>query len=99
MFAVTMAFTTLVFLQISIGMSVRSRKPLHGIGYFSNRKMLVALSSVVVLQVMVINIPFFNAVFETVPLDTGHWMVVIGAMLLFFVILEAEKMMRKRRVQ
>ncbi|MDI6720990.1 MAG: HAD-IC family P-type ATPase, partial [Candidatus Aenigmarchaeota archaeon] len=93
--AVTMAFSTLVFLQKPIAMSVRSRTPIHKIGYLKNRKMILALATVLILQVMVVNVPFFNPIFKTVPLGLNEWAVVAGVTLLFFAILEAEKMVRR----
>ncbi len=95
--AVTMAFTTLVFLQISVAMSIRSPEPVHKAGYLGNRKMVMALASVVVLQVMVVAAPFFNPIFRTVPLGIVQWLVVIGATLALFTLLEAEKVVRKRQ--
>ncbi|MBI2579734.1 MAG: calcium-translocating P-type ATPase, SERCA-type [Candidatus Aenigmarchaeota archaeon] len=94
--AVSMAFSTLVFLQVSIAMSTRSSGPIHRIGYLRNRKMVMALVSVFILQAVVINAPFLNRIFDTVPLDLEHWAVVVGAMLAFFAILEMEKVVRKK---
>ncbi|MBI2172782.1 MAG: calcium-translocating P-type ATPase, SERCA-type [Candidatus Aenigmarchaeota archaeon] len=96
--AITMAFTTLVFLQISVAMSIRSREPVHRIGYLKNRKLVMALASVAVLQALVVNVPFFNPVFKTVSLGAGHWLVVIGAMLALFILLEAEKLLRRSQI-
>ena len=96
--AITMAFTTLVFLQISVAMSIRSREPVHRIGYTKNMKLVMALASVAILQALVVNVPFFNPMFKTVSLGAGHWLVVIGAMLAFFALLEAEKVLRRSQI-
>ena len=91
--AVTMAFSTLVFLQGSIAMSMRSRLPIHKIGYLSNKKLAAAVASIFILQIIAVDA--LDVVFRTTALGIGEWLVIAVITLLFFGILEAEKMFRK----
>ena len=65
----TMAFTVLCFSQMGHVMAIRSeRESLFTIGVFSNKPLLGALFITVVLQLILIYSPFFNAIFKTQPL-------------------------------
>ncbi|HSN47398.1 MAG TPA: calcium-translocating P-type ATPase, PMCA-type, partial [Flavobacterium sp.] len=65
----TMAFTVLCFSQMGHVMAIRSeRESLFTIGVFSNKPLLGALFLTVILQLILIYSPFFNAIFKTQPL-------------------------------
>jgi P-type Ca2+ transporter type 2C len=65
----TMAFTVLCFSQMGHVMAIRSeRESLFKIGIFSNKPLLGALFITVILQLIIIYVPFFNTIFKTQPL-------------------------------
>jgi Ca2+-transporting ATPase len=65
----TLLFTTLIFNQIMLGLGVRSEEhSLFHIGFFSNRSMVLAVASTIVLQLIVIYVPFMQRIFGTQPL-------------------------------
>ncbi|NLJ72379.1 MAG: cation-translocating P-type ATPase [Syntrophomonadaceae bacterium] len=74
----TMALTSLVFCQLFYVFECRSEKysPFE-LGFFSNKFLLLAVLISVIMQLVVIYIPFFQNVFKTVPLETWQWLVII----------------------
>jgi P-type Ca2+ transporter type 2C len=81
--AQTVAFTTLVMLEMVRIHMVRSK---YRVGFFSNKWLLVAILSSVLLQLMVIYTPFFNRVFNTVPLGLSQWVYILVSCLFVFIV-------------
>lgn len=52
--------------------------PLHKIGYFSNRWLLVAVSATLSLQVLAVYAPPFQAVLHTTALKADIWVMIIS---------------------
>ncbi|MBX9743792.1 MAG: cation-translocating P-type ATPase, partial [Chlamydiales bacterium] len=71
--AQTMAFTTLVVLELVRVQMVRSQ---YHIGFFSNRWIIGALMSSLVVQLMIVYLPPLQAVFGTVGLGLKEWGVI-----------------------
>jgi Ca2+-transporting ATPase len=81
--AATMAFVTLSFSELVRAYTARSeRYPILRIGLFSNRNMNWAVLTSLALLLAVVYIPFFNIVFNTVPLDLGQWELIVPLLLL-----------------
>ncbi len=78
----TMAFTTLVMLQLTCVQMIRS---LYSISIFSNRFLLLAIASSILLQLVVIYTPL-NIAFRTVPIGWTEWGLIGGLSLLVFVL-------------
>jgi Ca2+-transporting ATPase len=68
--AVTVAFTTIVIFEMVRVQSVRAK---YKVGFFSNRKLLLAIASTIILQLFVIYIPMLQPAFSTIPLDLMDW--------------------------
>jgi Ca2+-transporting ATPase len=73
--AITVAFTAVVIFEMVRALSVHAK---YHVGLFSNRKLWLAIASTIILQVVVIYIPFLQPAFDTVPLDLMDW-IEIGA--------------------
>jgi Ca2+-transporting ATPase len=73
--AITVAFTTIVIFEMVRVQSVRAK---YKVGFFSNRKLLLAIASTIILQLFVIYAPFLQPAFETTALDIMDW-IEIGA--------------------
>lgn len=76
----TLAFTTLVFAQLFAVFECRSE--VHSpfdVGYFSNKYLVLAVASSVVMQLVVIYVPLLQLVFDTAPLNGFHWILVLLA--------------------
>jgi len=74
LYATTMAFTTLVFFQLFNVFNTKA--PDCSIFFeelFNNKWLLIATALSILLQVMVVNVPFLNQMFKTAPLSLGDW--------------------------
>ena len=77
-FAETMAFSTLSISELLRAFTARSEYfPVLKIGVFGNKWMNYAVVSSLVMILVVIYTPFFNNVFNTVPLGITQWEVVL----------------------
>lgn len=75
----TMAFCTLVFCQMFHVFDCRSEfANVFELGLFSNRYLVAAVICSIAMQLTVIYLPFFNEIFETVPLAFSHWVVILS---------------------
>jgi Ca2+-transporting ATPase len=88
----TMAFTVLCFSQMGHVMAIRSeRESLFKIGVFSNKPLLGALLLTVLLQMMLIYVPFFNSIFKTQPLSIYELAITLAVSSVVFWAVELEK--------
>lgn len=93
--AQTMAFTTLVLFQMFYVLSCRSEKfTFFKSGIFSNRYLILAVIFSVLLQMVVVNVGMFQAIFDTVSLSTGDWIMAIAVSSSAFIIPELLKLRR-----
>lgn len=69
----TMGFTILVFAQLFNAISSRSARQSAFVGLFSNKWLWGAIGLSVVLQLVVIYVPFLNSAFGTTPLGPWAW--------------------------
>jgi P-type Ca2+ transporter type 2C len=93
----TMVFTVLSMAQLGHVMGIRSdRRFLFQQGLFSNLPLLGAVALTFTLQMSVIYVPFLNEIFKTDPLSLFELAICLGAALLVFHAVEAEKWVRGR---
>ncbi|WP_427776719.1 cation-translocating P-type ATPase [Bifidobacterium bifidum] len=69
----TMGFTILVFAQLFNAIASRSARQSAFVGLFSNKWLWGAIGLSVVLQLVVIYVPFLNSAFGTTPLGSWAW--------------------------
>ena len=69
----TMGFTILVFAQLFNAIASRSSRQSAFVGLFSNKWLWGAIGLSVVLQLVVIYVPFLNSAFGTTPLGPWAW--------------------------
>jgi Ca2+-transporting ATPase len=96
--ATTLAFTTFVLFQVVSALAVRSA----GLSVFhrrtlTNRALWIALSFVLVLQIVVVTVPQAQGLFDTVALTPGQWLLAAGTASLLLVVDEARKLTVRRR--
>jgi Ca2+-transporting ATPase len=95
----TVVFTVLTVSQLFHSLAVRSESAsLFRIGLFSNLPMLGAVILTVLLQLTVIYLPSFNAVFHTRPLPLFDLAICLGLSSLVLLGVEVEKFMVRRGV-
>lgn len=74
--AQTIVFTALVVMEIVRVYMVRSQ---YKIGIFSNKWLILAILTSILLQLMVVYVPFFNNIFNTTALLLIDWVLIIMA--------------------
>jgi potassium/sodium efflux P-type ATPase len=95
----TAAFTVLVLTQLFNCFNVRSTTASAFQAAFSNRWLWAAVALSAALQAAVVNLPFLNLAFATVPLSAGQWClcVVMASGVLWFG--EIQKLLRRLRLR
>jgi Ca2+-transporting ATPase len=76
--AQTMAFTTLMLFQMFNVLNARSDEQSAFVHLFTNAWLWAALSGSVVLQALVVHLPFLQRAFGTVPLSAADWITSIA---------------------
>jgi len=95
--AEAMAFVTLSLSELVRAYTARSEYyPLLKIGIFSNRNMNLAILLSAALIFAVIYIPFFNPIFNTVPLGWQQWEVLLPLLLVPSLAAEAVKLIYQK---
>ena len=93
-----MAFATLSLCELFRAYTVRSeRVSVFKIGVFSNKYMQYAVGLSIFLLLLVINIPFFQPIFNTHFLAPIEWLFVLGLALIPAVVEEFTKLYLRRR--
>ena len=94
-YAHTMAFTTLMLFQIFNVFNARSDDRSAFARLLTNRWLWAAVAGSVVLQVMVVYVPFLRIAFGTIPLSGRDWLVCITVASSVLLLREASKAMRR----
>jgi Ca2+-transporting ATPase len=88
----TMVFVTLVLSQMGNALATRSnRESIFSIGLFTNRLMVGAVLLTIVLQMMLIYVPFLQKIFYTVALSAGELAIALVASAVVFTAVETYK--------
>jgi Ca2+-transporting ATPase len=96
-YATTFAFTTFVLFQVANALNVRTEhESAFSRSVPANRAVLGSLALVVVLQVLVVHVPFLQGLFGTVALDLHHWAAAAAIASLALVTGEVDKAVRRR---
>ena len=94
----TMVFTVLTLSQLSLALALRSeRESLFSLGVRSNLPMAGAILACVALQLAAVYVPALNPVFRTAPLDAGELVFCLSASAVPLLVVELEKLARRRR--
>jgi Ca2+-transporting ATPase len=96
----TMVFTTLCLAQMGHALSARSERPLIQVNPFSNPWLLGAVLLTTALQLLLLYAPPLSRFFGTPPLSGPQLAICVGFSLLFFVVLELDKLVHgwRRRI-
>ena len=94
--AATMAFTTFVLFQFFNALNARAeRGTVFTRHLFTNRWLWISFGVVVVLQVLVVQLPLLNGVFDTTALSAAQWLVCLAVATSVLVVEEAIKLVRR----
>ncbi|QHV98693.1 cation-translocating P-type ATPase [Spirosoma endbachense] len=93
----TMTFTVLCFSQLGNALAIRSRQAsVFSLGLFSNKPMLGAIGVSIVLQLLIIYMPFFNNLFSTQPLSASELGITLAVSSLTFWAVELNKLIKRQ---
>lgn len=67
------------------------------LGFFTNKWLILATVTVIIFQIMLVNIPFLQRLFKVVAIDWYHWMLILVVTLPLFIIVEAQKVISSHR--
>jgi Ca2+-transporting ATPase len=94
----TMAFTVLCFSQLGLALAIRSRREsIFSIGLLSNKPMLGAVALTMVLHLLIIYVPFCNALLSTQRLTVTELGLTLALSSLVFWAVELQKLISRRR--
>jgi len=97
--AQTVAFVTLVVSELLRAFTARSEYySMFKIGFFSNRWMLWAVVSSLLLLLAVIYVPFLQSFFGTVSLGLRDWLVMLPLMVMASIAAETTKSIQRRKL-
>ncbi|MBT3940696.1 calcium-translocating P-type ATPase, SERCA-type [Candidatus Woesearchaeota archaeon] len=95
-YARTMAFSTIVMFQMWNVFNSRTERSVFSRSFWNNKWLLLAVSSSVILQLIVVYVPFFNAAFGTTPLAALDWIWVVGIGFTVVLVSEVYKMVKSK---
>ncbi|WMJ74199.1 cation-transporting P-type ATPase [Cytophagaceae bacterium ABcell3] len=96
-YARTTTTTTIIVIQAFYLLNCRSLiKPLNQIGIFSNPWIFGGIGAMMVSQLLFIYVPVMNTFFHTMPITLESWARIIGAGLIVYLIISAEKWIRRK---
>lgn len=96
--ALTMTFTTFVLLQMANAFAVRvGGGTVASAHSLTNRYLWLALGSVVLIQVLVVEVPFLQDVFDTVGLSAAQWGICVACALAYLLVDEVRSLLQRRR--
>lgn len=94
----TMVFTLVVFSEMFNAFNWRSdRYSVFSLGLFTNKPLVYAVLTTVILQLLVIYVPFLQIAFRTVPLSISEWGVILALASTTLISMEIVKYLRGRR--
>jgi len=96
--AQTLAFVVLSFSQLFFSLSMRSKeKSLFRIGLFTNKYLLASILLGILIQFLIIIVPFFAQVFNVFTLNVRDWILVTLISLIPFIVNELFKLIKYRK--
>jgi Ca2+-transporting ATPase len=96
-FAETLAFATLSISELLRAFTSRSeRYPILKIGIFGNKWMNLAVTASLVMILAVIYLPFFNSIFNTLPMGWTEWEIILPLVLIPSIAAELTKWVASR---
>jgi Ca2+-transporting ATPase len=91
----TLAFSTLVFVQLAHTVNARSDKSIFEIGIFSNKYLVAAVLLSVALQLSVVYTPVLQPLFGTVSLKGVDWVLILVLSSVIIAFVEVKKKLKR----
>ncbi len=91
----TMAFAVIGLSQIVHSLNMKSEKSVFSSAIFENKFMIFSFFLCALIQIAVIQIPSISDIFGIVPLDTAHWICVLGLSAVPLFVCEIQKLINR----
>ena len=96
-YARTMTLMTMAMFQWFNAWNCRSeRHSVFSLGFFNNRWLIAATVFVFGLQFLILEVPFLQRIFKTVPLSLADWLIVLGVSSTVLILEELRKWIVRR---
>lgn len=96
----TLVFTVLCFAQLWHVIAIKSETAsVFSTGVLNNKPLLWAVLGTIGLQLAVVYVPAFNTYFHTQPLTAMELLIAFGISAIVLVVVELEKMVKRRRMK
>ncbi|MFO8050082.1 MAG: HAD-IC family P-type ATPase [Thermoplasmatota archaeon] len=93
----TMALTTMIFFQMWTAVACRSTThTMAEIGWFSNRKLILAIGGAIGLTLPLIYVPFVQSVFGTTGIGLMEWVEILVISVFGLIVVEIWEMLNRR---
>ena len=93
--AQTLSFVVLSFSQLFFSLSMRNReKPLFKVGFFTNKYLLCSILLGILIQLLIITIPFLSSIFSAYILTLRDWTLCVGISFIPFILNEIYKIFK-----
>jgi len=90
--AITMVFLGIVVMQIANVFACRSEKySAFKIGFFNNKLILWGIVFELIFVSLLVYVPFFQRIFNTIALDCKDWAILVVFMIIIFFLEELRK--------
>ena len=71
-------------------------RSMFAVGLFTNRWLLGGVAIMIALQLAFTYVPLMNTIFHSAPIEATWWLAILGVGLAIYLIVEAEKWLRRR---
>jgi magnesium-transporting ATPase (P-type) len=93
----TVAVNSFVMVEVAYLFNCRTlTRPAHSVGWFTNRRLLLGVAVMLLLQLAFTYVPVMNTLFDSAPISASDWGLIILLALVAFVVVELEKAGRAR---
>ncbi len=93
----TVAVNSFVMVEVAYLFNCRTlTRPAHSVGWFTNRRLLLGVAVMLLLQLAFTYVPLMNTLFDSAPISASDWGLILLLALVAFVVVELEKAGRAR---
>lgn len=93
----SMAFAVLAISQLVHALNIRSSHSIFKIGLLSNKYMVGAFLISLSIMLMVLTVPFLQAIFEVIPMNSLEWAIIAGLSIVPLIVMEFVKLFTSPR--
>lgn len=93
----TVAVNTIVMIEVFYLLNCRSlTKSIFQIGVFSNKWIMIGITSMLLIQLVYTYLPVMNLIFQTAPIEIDSWLRILALAIIAYAIIEFDKWIRRK---